>query len=46
MIYGLRFLFALLFIASVASIINFPLEKKSNREFVAGILSRAAKGKK
>lgn len=45
MIYTLKFFVQLLFIVSVASIITFPLEKRPNREFVAGILARAAKGK-
>lgn len=32
--------------AAAAGMITFPLKKRSDREFVAGILSRATKGKK
>ncbi len=46
MIYALKVFIQLLFVVAVASVVNFPLQKKSDREFVAGILARAAKGKK
>lgn len=47
MIYGLRILLALLVIyATFAAVTKFRLEKKNDREFVAGILARAQKGLK
>jgi hypothetical protein len=46
MIYTLKIFIQLLFIVSVASIISFPLQKRPDREFVAGILARASKGLK
>jgi hypothetical protein len=47
MIYAVKALFFALFLVSAqAGVISFPLEKKPDREFVAGILARAAKGMK
>lgn len=47
MIYGLRILLALLVVyATFAAVTKFRLEKKNDREFVAGILARAQKGLK
>lgn len=46
MIYAFKALIMLLIVVAVASIVTFPLQKKSDREFVAGILARAAKGQK
>jgi len=46
MIYAFKVFIQLLFVVAVASVVNFPLQKKSDREFVAGIIARAAKGKK
>jgi len=44
--YTFKAFLQLLFVVSVVSTISFPLQKKPDREFVAGILARAAKGHK
>lgn len=44
MIYGIKAFFALIAIVMVSAIVKFPMEKIDNRQFVAGILARAAKG--
>jgi hypothetical protein len=46
MIYAAKFFLALIALVSVAAVYKFPLKKVDNREFVAGILARAAKGMK
>lgn len=46
MIYGFKIFALIVLLASVAAVTRFPLKKKDNREFVAGILARAAKGMK
>lgn len=46
MIYAFKALIQLLLVVSVLSVITFPLQKKPDREFVAGLLARAAKGQK
>lgn len=46
MIYGLRALLALLVVYVALGQVTFRLEKKNNRDFVAGVLARAAKGVK
>jgi hypothetical protein len=47
MIYYVKALFFALFLVSAsAGVVRFPLEKRDDREFVAGILARAAKGMK
>jgi hypothetical protein len=46
MIYAFKAFIQLLFIVSAMGIITFPLEKRGNHEFVAGILSRASRGMK
>jgi len=46
MIYALKPLFAFLLIAHAMALVRFQLQKKSDREFVAGILARAYKGQK
>lgn len=46
MIYAFKAFIQLLLIVTVASVITFPLKKKSDREFVAGIIARASKGQK
>lgn len=44
MIYGLKALIALLVVYTAFASVKFRLEKKSDREFVSGILARAQKG--
>ncbi len=47
MIYSVKaFFFALFLVAVAGGVVRFPLQKKDDREFVAGILARAAKGMK
>lgn len=46
MIYTLKVFFQLLFVVAVASVVTFPIHKKSDREFVAGVIARASKGQK
>ena len=46
MIYAAKFFLALIALVSVSAVYKFPLKKVNNREFVAGILARAAKGMK
>jgi hypothetical protein len=46
MIYAAKFFIALISLMAVAAVYKFPLKKRDNREFVAGILARAAKGMK
>lgn len=46
MIYYVKALFFALFLVSASAVMRFPLEKIDDREFVAGILARAAKGMK
>lgn len=46
MIYSVKALIAVLFLVSAAAVMKFPLQKIPDREFVAGILARAAKGMK
>lgn len=46
MIYAARFFLALIALVSVAAVYKFELKKVPDREFVAGILARAAKGMK
>ena len=44
MIYATKFFLALISLVAVAAIMKFPMQKMSDREFVAQILARAAKG--
>eukprot|EP01032_Pedospumella_encystans_P022733 gene22733-25751_t len=44
MIYGIKAFFALIAIVMVSAIVKFPMEKIDNRQFVAAIRARAAKG--
>lgn len=45
MIYAAKILIVLLVVCTaLAAVTKFPLEKKSDREFVAGLLARAQKG--
>mmetsp|Transcript_14062 Transcript_14062/g.23380 ORF Transcript_14062/g.23380 Transcript_14062/m.23380 type:complete len:383 (+) Transcript_14062:19-1167(+) len=46
MIYALKALFVVAFMASASAVLKFPIKKIEDREFVAGILARAAKGMK
>lgn len=46
MIYAAKFFLALLSLVAVAAVYKFPLKKVENREFVAQIIARAAKGMK
>lgn len=46
MIYAFKIFVAILVLVQVAALHRFPLQKKNDREFVAQILSRAAKGLK
>ncbi len=47
MIYAVKaFFFALFLVSAQAAVISYPLQKIPDREFVAGILARAAKGMK
>jgi len=46
MIYALKTLFAFLLVAHAVALVRFQLEKKNDRDFVSGILARAAKGLK
>lgn len=43
---ALRFLFALIFVASALAAVKFQLHKRPDREFVSSILARGAKGLK
>lgn len=44
MIYTLKLFIAFIIVASVSAVTKFPLKKRDNKEFVASVLSRAAKG--
>lgn len=44
MIYTLKLFVAFIIVASVSAVTKFPLKKRDNKEFVASVLSRAAKG--
>ncbi len=46
MIYAARFFLALIALVSVAAVYKFPLNKVADKDFVAGIKARAAKGLK
>jgi len=44
MIYAFKIFVAILILVQISALHRFPLQKKNDREFVAQILSRAAKG--
>jgi hypothetical protein len=46
MIYSIRAIFFVLFIMAASAVTRVPLGKVSDREFVAGIKARAARGEK
>lgn len=46
MIYSVKVFLLLIAVVAVSAVMKFPLQKVDNRQFVAGILARAAKGMK
>lgn len=46
MIYGARFFLLLVALAIVNGLVRFPIQKRDNREFIAAIANRAARGVK
>lgn len=46
MIYAYRAFFALVLLVAVNGLVRFPVQKRDNREFVANVASRAARGLK
>ena len=44
MIFAFKSVFALITIVLASSVVKFPIERIDHRQFIAGIIARAAKG--